>query len=172
PWLWLVSPEVWHAPLTISIAKRSLTTPALPSQSGATDHPLPSPSTRCLPSYCRLIRSAATLVLPLMCFTATILWPKMPSCHRVCDALSFPPANTSRIARQSVSTTTGNPYTMSSNWSKPNFMAASSRTCGAYRDSAFEVRLDANPIGKRRMTCFPPGRETSISCARTPPNPS
>ncbi|CAK5284032.1 unnamed protein product, partial [Mycena citricolor] len=115
-------PVDWSAAVSATL-NTSATMPVRASKSGLTVHSLPSPGRLPSPSYCRLMMSAATLDVPLMCFTATMLWPNMPSCHRMCAAVNLPPAMTSRIARQSVSTITGEPYITSSNWSKPNFMA-------------------------------------------------
>ena len=61
---------------------------------------------------------------------------------------------------------------MSENLSKANFSAANSGRKGLYFSSDAEVLFDANAMGCRRLTSFPPGSVVVISCASTPANAS
>src|ERR1700678_1890110 len=75
---------------------------------------------------------------------------------------------TSLSAWQSVSTSTGYPYTMSENLSNENFNAANSRRKGLYFSSDTDVLFEAKAMGCRHVTSFPPGSVDLICCDRAP----
>ncbi|EDR00316.1 uncharacterized protein LACBIDRAFT_314462 [Laccaria bicolor S238N-H82] len=61
---------------------------------------------------------------------------------------------------------------MSENLSNEYLSTANSRRKGLYFSSDGDVRLDAKPIGCRRVTSLPPGRVVLIFCDKTPANAS
>ena len=91
-----------------------------------------------------------------------------PSLHLVCIAENLSFIRTSWRAWQSVSTSTGYPYTISEDLSKEYFNAVNSSKKSLYFSSETEVCFDAKVMGWRCVTSFPLGSVVLIFCARTP----
>ena len=143
------------------------TSPSPDSQSESTSHLLPSSPDLGVFSYCLLIPSAM-FVTPGMCHMSTILWASTPSLHHACVAESLSFISVSQRAWQSVSTSTGYPYTISENLANKNFNTANLSKKGLYFSWETDVLLEAKAMGCKHVTCFPPGRVDFILCARTP----
>ena len=129
--------------VAVSTENKSYSRPLAVSQSGSTDHELPSSGSCGRSSSLQLSPSPTRLILPGMCRTLTIWWDRTPSRQCACVALRLLLSITSCNAWQSVSTSTGKPQMTSLNLFKQNLSAANSSRNGRYRASAWEVHLDA-----------------------------
>ena len=95
--------------MAISTENKLYSRPQAVSQSGSTDHELPSSGSCGRSSSLRLSPSPTRLILPGMCQTSMIWWDRTPSRQRACVALRLSLSITSRNAWQSVSTLTRKP---------------------------------------------------------------
>ena len=115
--------------LVVVIENKSYSSPCASSQSGVTDHELPSPSTCGCSSSFLLSPSPTRLMHPRMCQTSTIWWETILSCHCACVAFRLSLSMISRGTGQSISISIGNPHRWANSSKNGLYWASDSDVC-------------------------------------------